>query len=211
MTSRRKLFQYAQTSAASQRPQQAGASPAGQPGSSARPGPGPRGIALLPAPGGAITPHPAPGVSVNPGAGFEPGGVGTGGARSPAIRLLYPEMLADQGEIVNSPHCYLPNTDPKAIPTVDRGRPLDSFDKAIRLGSQPQPRTLGFMPRGDAATGDTMFRRTRLFAQMAPVGLNVGNIPRLSKTVDSLGILAHSTWAARFLMFRRQRRSKRGR
>ena len=171
MTSRRKFFQYAQTGSAQQRPQQAALSPSGQPGSSARPGPGPRGSSFQPAPGGGIiTPHPAPGVNIQPPG---PGGVGTGGPANPMIRMLYPEMLSEQGEIVNSPHCYLPNTDPNAIPTVDRGRPLDSFDKAVRLGFQPQPRSLGFATRGDAAMGDTIFRRVQLFAQLAPVGGNI--------------------------------------
>jgi hypothetical protein len=124
-------------------------------------------------------PHPAPGASINPGyftgTNFEPGGVGSGGPTNPAIRLLYPEMLGEQGEIVNSPHCYLPNPDPNAIPIVDRGRPLSSFDKAIRLGFQPQPRTLGFMARGDSAMGDTSFRRTQLFAQLVPPGGNIAD------------------------------------
>lgn len=178
MTSRRKLFQYAQTSSAQRPPQQAGIAPGGQPGSSARPGPGPRGASFQPAPGGGvITPHPAPGASIHPGQfegqSLEPGGVGTGGAVSPMLRMIYPEMLSDQGEIVNSPHCYLPNTDPNAVPTVDRGRPLDSFDKAVRLGFQPQPRSLGFATRGDAAMGDTIFRRVQLFSQLAPLGGNI--------------------------------------
>ena len=140
MTSRRKLFQYAQTSVAPQRSQSAGFSPSGRPGgstrpgsstrpdssprpdSSTRPGPGPQSSGFDPAPVGIISTQPAPGVSVHPGAGY-PGGVGTGGAVNPTIRMLYPELLDDQGSIVNSPHCYLPNTDPQARPTVDRGRP----------------------------------------------------------------------------------------
>jgi len=179
MTSRRKLFQqYAQTggsgggsSVPAPGPKQAGFSP-GHPGSSRRPGPGPRRAGFQPSPGGGvITQHPAPGASIHPGS------VGEIEPVNPRTRLTYAELTEPQGEIVNSPHCYLPNSNPYAAPTVDRGRPLSSFDKAVRLGSQPQPSTLIDIPRGDAGTGGTMFRRTQIFASMAAVGTNVADIP----------------------------------
>lgn len=149
-----------------------------------RPGPGPRGrlsshpspggqLTSHPSPGGQLTPGPHPGLTVHPGAGevpFVPD--------NPQIRLLYPEFFGDPGSIVNSPHCYLPNNDPNAMPMVDRGVPTSAYEKSVRLGFQPQPSSLLNVARGDGATGQTQFRRTQIFARMDdPVSVNVAGVP----------------------------------
>ncbi len=130
-----------------------------------RPGPGP----------GSSGPSLMPGLSAFPGdrgteIPFDPD--------NPQLRLLYPEYFGEPGNIVNSPHSYLPNTDPHAFPTVDRGRPTTQYEKALRLGFQQQPKQLGVMARGDAAAGQTSFRRTQLFARMDDVtALSVAGVP----------------------------------
>lgn len=178
MTKRRKLFQYAQTSAKSQ--QAAIAAPA--PSSTRpRPGPGPKGnLSSHPTDQGQFSQHPAPGEGGRFSAHPRDGGSGEipFDPDNPQLRLLYPEYFGEPGEIVNSPHCYLPNNDPNAVPTVDRGRPPSAYEKSVRLGFQPQPNTLGFMAPGDAAAGQTQFRRAQLFARMDdPVSSSVAGVP----------------------------------
>lgn len=175
----RDFRRYANTSTA---PQPATPSPGPGGGSmQPRPGPGPRGrLSSHPSPGGQLTSHPSqggqltpgphPGISVHPGGNeipFVPD--------NPQARLLYPEAFGEPGSIVNSPHCYLPNNDPNAIPMVDRGVPTSAYEKSVRLGFQPQPSNWGNMARGDAGMGQTAFRRTQLFAQLAPLGGNVAD------------------------------------
>lgn len=184
MTSRRKLYQYAQASSAA--PVPAGVSSAPGPRVRPRPGPGPQGrLSSHPSDGGGqLTPGSVPGLTVHPSGQipFVPD--------NPQIRLLYPEYFGEPGSIVNNPHCYLPNDDPNAMPMVDRGAPITSYEKAVRLGFQPQPSTLGFMARGDAATGQTMFRRTQLFARMDdPATSSVAGVP----FVNSIGLATQAS------------------
>lgn len=179
MTKRRKLFQYAQTSAAPTPPALAAPAPSS---TRPRPGPGPRGqLSSHPVERGQLSQHPVSQGQLTPGSvpgsSVHPGGEVPFSPDNPQMRLLYPEYFGTPGSIVNSPHCYLPNADPQAMPMVDRGAPTSSYEKAVRLGFQPQPRQWGKLVRGDAGMGQTAFRRVQLFAQLAAVGGNVADIP----------------------------------
>ncbi len=168
MSKRRKLHAYAAAAAANS----AAPAPDGRMPYQASPGsrvltPTPRG--MMP-PGGPEVQGYAD-FNAGPQSGAGPQGAGSGQAVSPMVRMAYPEIYDERGEIVNSPHMFLRN--PNHRPPIDRGAPISSNDKAVRLGFQPQPRSLGFMTRGDAAMGDTIFRRTQIFAQLAPLGGNI--------------------------------------
>ena len=168
MTKRRKLLAYAAT-----RPSSAPGAPAGR--MPYQPAPG---APLIATPHGLVPPG-GPGVqgypdfTAHPGGPSGPQGAGSGQAVSPMVRMAYPEIYDNRGDFVNSPHMFLRN--PNAQAPIDRGAPISTNDKAIRLGLQSQPRSLGFMTRGDAAYGSTIFRRTQIFSQLAALGGNIAD------------------------------------
>ena len=170
MTKRRKLRAYAAAAA----PSSAQPAPGGRMPYQAAPG----SRVLVSTPRGMMPPG-GPEVqgyadfTAHPGGPSGPQGAGSGQAVSPMVRMAYPDIYDERGEFVNSPHMFLRNPNHRA--PIDRGAPISSNDKAVRLGFQPQPRSIGFMTRGDSVMGDTVFRRTQIFAQLAPLG---GNIAR---------------------------------
>lgn len=87
------------------------------------------------------------------------------------VRNLEREMVAH----LQNPHVMLPN--PAQGAEFDRTQPLDRVAKNQALGFQVQPDRLIDLPPGDAGAGQSVFRRTHMFARLdnPATGVVAGN------------------------------------